>query len=86
MPPKPRIEEKDFTNALRSLSIDELHLLNNSATSGDVWKRLCIVMEKPYNIENRRACYDAWKKNRYNSHNVVNIILQVSFLNTSHIY
>ena len=78
MPPKSRIDEKDFEKALRSLSIDDLHLLDSSASTADIWGRLCVHMRKSDNSENRRACYDAWKKNRYNSHNIVNNILQVS--------
>jgi len=77
MPPKSRIEEKAFEKALRSLRIDELYLLDSSTSTGDVWRRLCVEMRKPDNIENRRACYDGWKKKRYNSYGIVNSILQV---------
>ncbi|CAF0914813.1 unnamed protein product [Adineta steineri] len=76
MPPKSRIDEKAFQKALQSLRIDELHLLDSSTSTGGVWGRLCIEMSKPDNIENRRACYDAWKKKRYNSHDIVSSILQ----------
>jgi hypothetical protein len=77
MPAKSRIEERAFQTALRSLRIDELSLLDNSTSAGDIWSRLCIQMGKANNIENRRACFDAWKKNKYNSHEIVSGILLV---------
>jgi hypothetical protein len=80
MPAKSRIEERAFQTALRSLRIDELSLLDNSTSAGDIWSRLCIQMGKANNIENRRACFDAWKKNKYNSHEIVSGILLVCVL------
>jgi hypothetical protein len=80
MPPKSRIEERAFQAALRSLRIDELPLLDSSTSTGDIWSRLCIQMGKPNNIENQRACYDVWKRKKYNSHDIVSRILLVCIL------
>ena len=77
MPPKSRMEEKIFQNALRSLRIDQLLLLNSSKLTAGIWSRLCIQMGKADNTENRRACYDAWRQNRFDSNNIVNSILHV---------
>ena len=71
MPVKSRIEENAFHNAIRSLRMEELTLLNNSKLTSHIWSVLCVQMRKADNTENRRACYDAWrlhsKKNRYST-------------------
>ena len=64
MPPKARIEEESFQRALQSLAGDEIALLDTSKSTADVWTRLCILMDKADNMENRRACYDVWKRKR----------------------
>lgn len=62
MPRKARIEENIFR-----VKIDELHLqdfvsLESATSSAEIWGRLCKMMKKSDNIENRRACYDLWKR------------------------
>lgn len=74
---KTRLEEEAFQKALQQLCTDEIALLDNSKAKDTVWGHLCILMSKADNDENRRACYDAWKKNRFNAHDIVNEMLQV---------
>ena len=77
MPPKSRIEAVAFQNALRLLNIDELNSLVSSKLTSGIWSRLCALMDKADNTDNQRACYDAWRQKRYDSHNIVNRLLQV---------
>ena len=76
MPPKARIDEQSFQKALRALPADELNLLDSSSTTGAVWSHICLSMGKPDNTENRRACYDIWKRKRFGSHDIVDEIRQ----------
>ena len=48
--------------------------MDSSSTTGGVWSHICLSMDKPDNTENRRACYDIWKRKRFGSHDIVDEI------------
>ena len=74
MAPKARIDEHSFQKAIRAIPLEELNLLDSSSTTGAVWSHMCLLMGKPDNTENRRACYDIWKRKRFGSHDIVDEI------------
>ena len=77
MPPKARIDEEVFEKALQSFRIGDINLLDNSKARADIWGQLCILMDKADNMENRRACYDMWKRKRHKLQNIVTNFSQV---------
>jgi hypothetical protein len=76
MPLKVRIEEEAFQRALYALGKDQLCLLDSSSTTSAIWGFLCVLMNKADNIENRRACYDVWKRKRIKFQPIVDELLQ----------
>ncbi|CAF3851389.1 unnamed protein product, partial [Rotaria magnacalcarata] len=76
MPRKARINEESFEKALCEIGIDDVALLNSSKSSADIWGRICSRMGKGDNIENRRACYDFWKRKGYSLHSTIPDFMQ----------
>jgi hypothetical protein len=76
MPSKGRIEEETFQRALHTLATDQLCLLDSSSATSVIWGSLCISMHKADNLENRRACYDVWRRKRVKFQPVVDELLQ----------
>ena len=81
MPRQRRIDDETFKRALYSLSIDQIISLNDCQTSADVWGQLCMKMGKANNQENRRACFDLWRRKQYKCEEIINNIPQVFLLN-----
>ena len=77
MPRKCSIETKAFQSALRSISIDKIRSLSSSTASSDIWGYLCKNMGIQDNTSNRRACFDACRRNCHDAHAVINNILSV---------
>ena len=80
MPQKGRIDEEVFQNALRSMRTDEITSLDNIKSTAETWGKLCILMSKADNLENRRACYDMWKRKGYKWQDMVSNTSQVCVL------
>ncbi|CAF4889477.1 unnamed protein product [Rotaria sp. Silwood1] len=71
MPPKGRIDEEVFQRALQTLNNNEIRVLDGSKATADIWGRICTLMNKADNVENRRACYDSWKRKRHVWNNLI---------------
>lgn len=76
MPPKARIDADSFKQALSTLKPDQLRQLDTFATTDPLWGDLCVSMGKANNAENRRACYDAYKRKRATFQPFVNQLIQ----------
>ena len=76
MPPKARIEDLCFKGALSVLEPDQLRLLDHSSTTDIIWSYLCLLMNKANNAENRRACYDVYKRKRIIFQPFINQLLE----------
>jgi hypothetical protein len=76
MPLKARIEEEAFQRALYALGTDQVCLLDSSSTTNAIWGHLCVLMNKADNFENRRSCYDMWKRKRAKFQSIVDELLQ----------
>ena len=48
-----------------------------------VWGFLCVLMNKADNVENRRACYDVWKRKRVKFQPIVDELLQRNTLQST---
>jgi len=83
MPQKGRIDEEAFLNALQSMRTDEIASLDNFKSTAEIWSQLCILMNKADNMGNQRACYDMWKRKRYNWQDIVSNTLQVCVLRSN---
>ncbi|UJR13060.1 hypothetical protein I4U23_000086 [Adineta vaga] len=76
MPRQGRIDDKAFKNALNSLSIDQIMSLDICKSTSEIWGELCIKMGKKNSAENRRACFDLWKRKGYKSEEIINNMQQ----------
>lgn len=76
MPPKARIELDTLQRVLYTLEADKLCLLDSSSATSEIWGYLCILMNKADNTQNRRACYDIWKRKRLEFLCIINKSLQ----------
>jgi len=83
MPPKARIESEAFQRALYTLEPDKFCLLDSSSTASAIWGYLCVLMNKADNAQNRRACYDIWKRIRVEFLSIIDESLQKNTLKST---
>lgn len=76
MPPKARIDDDSFKQALSTLDTDQLRQLDAFSSTDPLWGYLCVSMGKANNAENRRACYDAYKRKQLKFQPLVNQLIQ----------
>lgn len=82
MPPKARIDENSFQQVLSLLELNQLHQLESSSTTDPIWGYLCTLMNKGNNPENRRACYDIYKRKRVKLQSVLHQLVENHALQT----